>query len=106
MTESEATPQDTGLEPKSSTEASAADVSQAADEPTADVSQGTGEPTADVSEAGEEEETTPNYQEEGEEKAAADYQTRLEEWDNVESSVPVVSLPVESRDIDKSDLEV
>ena len=95
MTESEANPQDTDLEPKSSTEESTADVSQAADEPTADVSEG-----------GEEEEATPNYQEEGEEKAAADYQTRLEEWDNVESSVPVVSLPVESGELDKSDLEV
>lgn len=106
MTESEATPQDTDLEPTSSTEESTADVSQAGDEPTADVSQAADEPTADVSEGGEEEETTPNYQEEGEEKAAADYQTRLEEWDNVESSVPVVSLPVESGELDKSDLEV
>ena len=49
---------------------------------------------------------TADYQAAGEEKAAADYQTRLEEFDNVEASVPVVSLPVESRELDKSDLEV
>jgi hypothetical protein len=84
MTEPEGTPQDTELDPKSSTD----------------------EPTAEVDEATGEEETTADYQEEAEEKAAADYQERMEEFDSVETSVPVVSVPVESRELDKSDLEV
>jgi hypothetical protein len=84
MTEPEGTPQDTELDPKSSTD----------------------EPTADVNEATGEEGTTADYQEEAEEKAAADYQERMAEFDNVETSVPVVSVPVESRELDKSDLEV
>jgi hypothetical protein len=84
MTEPKGTPQDTELDPKSST-----------DEATADVNQATGE-----------EGMTPDYQEEAEEKAGADYQARMEEFDNVEASVPVVSLPVESRELDKSDLEL
>ncbi len=80
MTEPEGTPQDAELDSTSSTD----------------------EPTTDVDQASEK----ADYQEEGEEKAAADYQTRLEEFDNVEASVPVASLPVESRELDKSDLEV
>jgi hypothetical protein len=84
MTEPEGTPQDTELDPKSSTD----------------------EPTADANEATGEEGTTADYQEEAEEKAAADYQERMAEFDNVETSVPVVSVPVESRELDKSDLEV
>jgi hypothetical protein len=84
MTEPEGTPQDTELDPKSSTD----------------------EPTAEVDEATGEEGTTADYQEEAEEKAAADYQERMEEFDSVETSVPVVSVPVESRELDKSDLEV
>jgi hypothetical protein len=75
MPESEGTPQDVDLDPKSSTD----------------------EPTAVVNEEAGSEGATADYQEEGKEKAAADYQTRLKEFDNVETSVPVVSLPVESR---------
>ena len=37
----------------------------------------------------------------GEEGATADYETRMREFDNVDSSTPVVSLPVESRDLDE-----
>ncbi len=84
MTEPEGTPQGAELDPKSSTD----------------------EATADVNQAAGEEGVTADYQEEAEEKASADYQTRLEEFDNVGSPVPVVSSPVESHDLDKSDLEV
>lgn len=42
----------------------------------------------------------------GEEGASADYETRMREFDNVDSSTPVVSLPVESRDLDESDLKL
>lgn len=41
----------------------------------------------------------------GEEGVAADYETRMREFDNVEST-PVVSLPVESHDLDESDLKL
>ncbi|MGH3897323.1 MAG: hypothetical protein ACRDTA_03545 [Pseudonocardiaceae bacterium] len=37
--------------------------------------------------------------------ATADYQTRLREFDNVETT-PVVSLPTESSDLAESDLKV
>lgn len=51
-------------------------------------------------------EATPEIdEEEWKEAAAADYQTRLREFDNVES-VPVVSLPVKSSQLEESDLEV
>jgi hypothetical protein len=36
----------------------------------------------------------------------ADYETRMREFDNVETATPVVSLPVESSDLDESDLKV
>ncbi len=42
----------------------------------------------------------------GEEGVTADYETRLREFDNVESPTPVVSLPVESHDLDESDLKL
>jgi hypothetical protein len=41
----------------------------------------------------------------GEEGATADYETRMREFDNVEST-PVVSLPVETHDLDESDLKL
>jgi hypothetical protein len=41
----------------------------------------------------------------GEEGVTADYETRMREFDNVEST-PVVSLPVESHDLDESDLKL
>jgi hypothetical protein len=85
MTEPEDTAQDTELDPKPSI-----------DEGTADVNQGTGE----------EEDKAPDYQEAAEELASADYQTRMKTFDEVDASVPVVSLPVKSSDLDKSDLEV
>lgn len=36
----------------------------------------------------------------------ADYETRMREFDNVETATPVVSVPVESSDLDESDLKV
>ena len=47
-----------------------------------------------------------DYQQEAEKLAASDYQTRLDEFDNVDASVPVTSLPVNASELDKSDLEV
>lgn len=41
----------------------------------------------------------------GEEGVTADYETRMREFDNVEST-PVVSLPVESKDLDEGDLKL
>ncbi|MGH3548557.1 MAG: hypothetical protein ACRDQU_10710 [Pseudonocardiaceae bacterium] len=41
----------------------------------------------------------------GEEGVTAGYQARLREFDNVDST-PVVSLPVESRDLSESDLKL
>ncbi len=56
-------------------------------------------------ESSTEEATADVNEKPSEEVATADYQTRLREFDNVES-VPVVSLPVESSQLDESDLEV
>lgn len=88
MTEPEDTAQDTELDPEPSTE-----------EGTADVNQGAGE------EEGEEGKAT-GYQEAAEELMTADYQTRMEKFDEADTSVPVVSVPVKSSDPAKSDLEV
>jgi hypothetical protein len=85
MTESEGTPQDTKLDPEPSTD----------------------EATADVNQGGEKEEgSAADYQEAAEEGPTDDYQTRMEKFDEVDASVPVVSMPVESSDLDKRDLEV
>jgi hypothetical protein len=84
MTEPEGTPQDTKLAP------------EPADEATADVNQ----------EAEKEEGAAADYQEAAEEGPTDDYQTRMEKFDEVDASVPVVSLPVKSGDLDKNDLEV
>lgn len=78
MTEPEGTPQDT------------------TDEATADVNQ----------EAEKEEGAAADYQEAAEEGPTDDYQTRMEKFEEVDASVPVVSLPVKSGDLDKNDLEV
>ncbi|MGH3784811.1 MAG: hypothetical protein ACRDRO_30415 [Pseudonocardiaceae bacterium] len=84
MTEPEGTPQDTDLGPESSTH----------------------EATADVNPESGGEEGASNYQEEAEKLATADYQERMDEFDNVEASAPVTSLPTKSSDLDKKDLEV
>lgn len=56
-------------------------------------------------ESSTDEATADGNEEPWEKGAAADYQTRLQEFDQVES-VPVVSLPVESSQLDESDLKV
>jgi hypothetical protein len=84
MTEPEGAPQDTDLAQEPST-----------DEATAD----------DNQQAGEEE--GADYQEEAKEGPTDDYQTRMEKFEEVEASVPVTSVPVESSgDLDKSDLQI
>ncbi len=50
-------------------------------------------------------ETAGFNEEQAEEALAADYQTRLAEFDEVES-VPVVSVPVPSSELSESDLKV
>ena len=82
MTEPEGTVQDAELDPESSTDEGAADSDKGAVEEPAD------------------------YQKEAEETATDDYQARMEKFDEVDASVPVVSLPVKSSELDKSDLEV
>ncbi len=89
MTDPEGTPQETELDPESS-----------ADEATADVNP---EAEAKGLQEAEKKGLTADYQIEGEKAAAADYQTRLEEFDNVETPVPVVELPVKTPSLEKSD---
>ncbi|MGH3548001.1 MAG: hypothetical protein ACRDQU_07775 [Pseudonocardiaceae bacterium] len=89
MTESEATPQDADLDRESSTHEATVDVHP--------------ESPGEAESGGEE---GADYQQEAEKLAAADYQERMEEFDNVDASVPVTSLPVNASELDKSDLEV
>lgn len=86
MTEPEGTVEDAELAPEASTdEATAEDVNQ---------------------EAGEEEGEGADFQEKAKEAVTEDYQARIEKFDDVEASVPTTSLPVKTRDLDKSDLEI
>lgn len=55
--------------------------------------------------AGVDDETAGFDEEAAEEAVTADYQTRLSEFDNVES-VPVDSVPVQSSELDESDLKL
>jgi hypothetical protein len=80
MTDPESTPQEAELTP----------------EPPADEATATDEATTEVDQEAKEKGLTADYQIAGEKAGAADYQTRLEEFDNVESPVPVVSLPVKN----------
>lgn len=50
-------------------------------------------------------EAAANIAEAGEEGVAADYETRLREFDDVDS-VPIASVPVQSSELDQSDLTV
>lgn len=50
-------------------------------------------------------EATANISEAGEEGVAADYETRLREFDDVES-VPIDSVPVQSSELSGSDLKL
>jgi hypothetical protein len=102
MTDSEGTPQETELGPESST---------------GEPESSTGEATADTEapayvkpeaeekglQEAEKKGLTADYQIAGEKAGAADYQTRLEKFDNVETPVPVVSLPVTTPSSEKSD---
>lgn len=81
MTEPEATQQEADLNPESST-----------DEATADVNEESSESGFDPEAATEE-------------GVNADYQERLAEFDEVEST-PVVSVPVPTSELDESDLKV
>lgn len=65
----------------------------------------TDETTTDIEETGEEEAKT-GIEKAGEEGVAADYQTRIREFDEVESSAPVVSVPVQSSQLEESDLKI
>ncbi len=100
MTNPEATQQDTELNPEPSTEVkvNVSEGGQAA----SDVSEEGGQAAPDVSAEGDE--AAPDFGE-GEEGVAADYETRLREFDEVEST-PVVSVPVQSSQLEKDDLEV
>lgn len=105
MTDPEGTPQETELEPEYSTDEATPDEATP-DYPTVDAN-----PTVDVNpeaekkglQEAEEKGLTADYQIAGEKTAAADYQTRLEAFDNVETPVPVVSLPVKTPSQEKSD---
>jgi hypothetical protein len=88
MTNPEGTPQETEPDSESS-----------ADEVTAGVN-----PEAEKkgSEEAEKKGLTADYQIEGEKMGAADYRSRLEKFDNVETPVPVVALPVKTPSAEKS----
>ena len=114
MANSEGTLQEeTELSPESSTGEATANVSPEAESSTeaTEAEPSTGEETAadvgtDAEKRGlqeaEKKGLTDDYQIEGEKAGAADYQTRLEEFDNVETPVPVVSLPVQTPSSEKS----
>ena len=89
MTDSEATHQDAELDAESPTDE------------TADVT--TDEASAD--EPADSDETTGFDAEAAQEGVTAGYQERLREFDEVES-VPVVSVPVPSSELNESDLKV
>jgi hypothetical protein len=92
MTDPEGTPQETELDPESST---------------GEVTEVTAGVNPEAEKKGSEEAKkkglTADYQIEGERWGAADYQSRLEKFDNVETPVPVVTLPVKTPSIEKSD---
>ena len=89
MTNPEATHQDAETSPESATPEATHQDAEASPESSTD--------EVNVQEA---------IQEAGEEAAAADYQTRMEQFDKVEST-PVVSMPVESsQQLGEDDLKV
>ncbi len=89
MTDAEGTPQETEIPPESSTGEETTTVNPEADK-------------RGLQEA-EKKGLTADYQIEGEKAGAADYQARLEEFDNVETPVPVESLPVKTPSREQSD---
>jgi hypothetical protein len=94
MTKQEATQQDAEFDSESLTDEASAGANQKPRDVEPDVGSSTDETSGTVNE------------EPWEEAATADYQTRLDEFDNVESSTPVVSLPVTSSELAESDLKV
>lgn len=101
MTDPGGTSQEAELEPESST----GEPESSTGEPTVDVSPFDVNPEAEKKglEQAEEKGLTEDYQIEGEKAGAADYQTRLEAFDNVETPVPVESLPVKTPSREESD---
>ncbi|MGQ0716774.1 MAG: hypothetical protein ACT4NP_05540 [Pseudonocardiales bacterium] len=101
MTDPEGTQQETELEAESSTEEAESSTGEA----TVDASSFDVNPEAEKIglQHAEEKGLTADYQIEGEKAAAADYQTRLDAFDNVETPVPVESLPVKTPDREESD---
>ena len=93
MSDPEGTQQDTELDLESSSGKPTAGVNQEPQDAELDSASSTDEATAEVNE------------EPWEEAATADYETRLREFDAVEST-PVVSLPVQSSQLDESDLKM
>lgn len=89
MTDPEGTPQETELDPESSTDEAPAYVNPDAEE----------KGSLEAEKKG----LTADYQIEGEKAAAAEYQTRVEEFDKARTPVPVVSLPVKTPSLEKSD---
>ncbi|MGH3788503.1 MAG: hypothetical protein ACRDRG_18595 [Pseudonocardiaceae bacterium] len=83
MTDSEATQQSPGTDP----------------DPSAD------QTTANIEDPDSSADQAARIEEAGEEGVAADYETRLREFDDVDS-VPIVSVPVQSSELERSDLEV
>lgn len=88
MTEPEGTPQKTELDPEPATGETTVGVNQEAEKRGLEEAARKG--------------LAADYQIAGEKAGAADYQTRVEEFNNVESPVPVVTLPVKTPSLEKS----
>jgi len=97
MTDPEPTPQETELGPETSAGEATVTVNVDQEAPS------TEEATADIDPEAAKKGLTADYQIEGEKAGADDYQTRLEKFDNVDTPVPVVSLPVKTPSQEKSD---
>jgi hypothetical protein len=100
MTDSEGTPQETEIGPEPSAGEAATNV-DLVDQEAPSAGEAT-EATADGDLEAKKKGLTAGYQIEGEKAGADDYQTRLEKFDNVDTPVPVVSLPVETPNQEKS----
>jgi hypothetical protein len=101
MTDSEPTQQDTELNPEPSVKVDVSEGGQA----TTSASEEGDQAATDVSAESDQATTEQAIVEAGEEGVAADYETRIREFDQVEST-PVVSVPVQSSQLEKDDLEV
>lgn len=88
MTDPEGTPQETELNPGPAIDEAMTVVNQEAAKKGAEEAERKG--------------LTADYQIAGEKAGAADYQARVAEFNNVESPVPVVTLPVKTPSLEKS----